>query len=580
MVTKRLPLSSPEGFVSKRVFRLGNCSFGLAVWFGLLETYSESPALLTSEASMFIQQGFEARADLKQVYLWMVNPVGFPARARLSVWNCKEGISLLQDMLQIVLKGSAADLGYGHASIVALCRELGIILREAPSKEATKGNVTLYVRHTVEGAELMYENYAREDFYAFNCGCIYVKVTLHYELLKIAQNRTISSQECANLVPQCVHQTPIGAKLYEFAFCEAQEGSSEIGHTVCSRMLLSEPDVKPVDDTICCFICHESSLDLRCFCLWNCKLCENCWVIHYYSAGFAWCPKCYKPLAERGLQDIRKLLVRYSSLPGIAPRRTCEKFLYCGKCKEHRGMESAHIHTDMAHSCQVCDTCWYTLIVEKGRITCPLCKLQLNATELDRIRACFRPKKPQAEERKESAGLFYRNICSCTFQSAELAHCQHLDTVAMAWVVNGHAYCVECLPSDLHCQRCHTYPNLQCTGCGRTVTFEPNRERDTVEGLCKAGCVLCICCIYSASKMLGRYKCGVCMKKCKCLHPNSFKSSRKAESRGCCEKNVRERLILHGCGSYVHPNCKLCKQCNQSIAETPELSRQISSTSH
>ena len=516
---------------------------------------------------------------MKQVYLWMVNPVGFPARAKLSVWNCEEGFELLKDMLQIVLKASAEELSYCSPSLVALCQELGVSLGDDHSKKIAREKVTLCVRYTAEGTMLMYKNYAREDFYAFDCGCIYLKASLHYKLLEIAPNRTISSQECANLVPQCVHQIPIGARLYELALCEAQESSSEFGHTFFSRMILSDSDVKSVDDSICCIICHKTSLDLRCFCLWNCKLCENCWVIHYYSAGFAWCPKCYKPLAERGLQDIRKLLVRYDSLPKIDPRRTGEEFLSCGKCKEHRGTERARIHTDLGHSCQVCDTCWQTQIVKRERIFCPMCKCPLSATEIDKIKAYFPPQKPQVEERKESTKLFYRNICSCAFQPTELAHCKHLDTIAMAWVVNGHALCVKCLPSDLHCQTCHTYPNLQCSGCERTVTFDPNSERGSVEGLCKSGCVLCICCIYSSSEILGRYKCGVCRTKCKSLHSSSFNSKRRAERWACCEQNIRERLILHGCGSYVHPHCKSCKKCGQPIAETSQLSSQIPSTS-
>lgn len=566
LVTKRMPASG-EGFVAQRVFRLGAYSFGLAVWFALLEKYSESPPLLSEEVSAYLHTRVSGRTDLKQVYLWMIKPRCFSERAKLSVWNCTEGLDLLRTMLEGVLGASAANLNYGTPQIVALCEALHVTLRDTHSKEPLMGKLTLCLRNTAEGVVLLYESYAREDFYALDCGCLYLKSALHYQLYQIAGNRVISSQECENSFLHCEHQIPLGAKLYQLAVSEAQEGSGETGPSVLLNMKQSLWNSLVENEASSCSICHQVAAELKSFCSKGCKLCENCWIVHYYSEGFSWCPKCTKPLTQRKLVEIQKRLSSYPHLPQIPFRGTFQAFLHCVICNSENTIANGLIHTKMNDSCCVCDKCWRREIVEKGKVACPQCSMSLTSNELERIKGLLQPREEERKELPRAPVPFYKSVCLCPFQASMLQHCSHLSSTAMAWVVNGHAYCIDCLPRDLHCPKCCRYADLLCMGCNTPISFDPNRQGGTVEGLCKAGCVLCICCIYKR-RLLPQFKCGVCRNGCRAQHPNDFKNRRKGVKIRCCAEKKSRRLIVHTCGAYVHPDCTQCHQCHPLIAKS------------
>jgi len=573
LVTKRMP-TSDEGFVAQRFFRLGACSFSMAVWFALLEKYSESISLHSEKVAVYIHTRVSSQEDLKQVYMWMISKEKYSEREKLSVWNCQEGLGLLRRMLESMLGASADYLNYGTPQLTTLCEELDVVLRDSPSKEPLRGKVTVCLKNTMEGAVLLYENYAWEDFYDLKCGCLYLKSALHYQLYQIAKNRVISSQECADSFPQCEHKVGAGVHLYPLVAREAEENSSETGRAVFLEMIESNRKDSVVIEGDGCVNCHKITEKLKSFCSKGCKMCENCWLIHYYSAGFAWCPKCNRLMTQRGLDEIRKRFSHYTHLPPAPYQCTSEAFLHCTICISDNTIERALIHTKMIHVCDVCDKCWNHTIVVRAETNCPKCKMPLSSAELEAFKVILQPLEEERKEPPTASVPFYKSVCRCPGQS-KLLTCPHLSSTVMAWGVKGHTYCAECLPANLHCPRCHAYANFQCMGCSRAITFDPNQQEGAVEGLCKSGCVLCICCIYM-SKLLSRFKCGVCMKKCVARHPDDFESRRNRVQIACCKSNRRGRLILHICGAYVHPDCLKCNICGQSITESaPSTSKNL-----
>ena len=565
MVTKRLPVSI-DSLPTQRLFRLGEYSFGLAVWFGILETYSEAPALRSNDAAAYLETHLARSADLKMVYLWMTTNPGFTVREKLSIWNCSEGISTMKEMFELVLGASAAYLTPTTPALLSLCRTLSLtLLPTPPPLDSPVFSIT--IQPTSDGAQLLYSSYASDDFYSFSCGCLFLKSNLHFQLSQSVGNRGITLETCSMVFSVCNHTLPIADRLYPMLLTEAKETID--GHSVLFNMKLSSYNVPGSSVSSVCQKCSIGS-ELLTFCSKECNLCINCWVVNNYSAGYLWCPKCSNALTQRSLKNIHKLKqVKYSNLPEVPTRISNELFLLCKLCRQKFGVENTLIHTNLTHACQICDTCWKQRVVIQRKDTCSICHKQLPSDQIDRIKAYFpveieEEKKIFREEKKifREENNVFKSICKCPIPSiSALKRCPHFKSTEINWVLNSHIYCVKCLPCPAKCSTCKSYTDFQCMGCERMVTFDPGEE-NKVEGLCRAGCVLCVCCIY-ISRYRALFKCGVCRNKCIARNRDQFEK-RRQEKIICCLKNPGGRLERHESGKFKHPKCSLSRKYSNS----------------